>query len=37
MIISLDDATIQPCKFRKRNWVELNDESQETYNANSDH
>ena len=22
----LDDATNQPSKFRKRNWVEINDE-----------
>ena len=28
----LDDATNQPSKFRKRNWVEINDESQGTSN-----
>ena len=32
----LDDATNQPSKFRTKNWVEINDESRETYNANSD-
>ena len=30
----LDDATNQPSKFRKRNWVEINDESQGTYTSN---
>ena len=25
----------QPSKFRTRNWVEVNDESRRTYNANS--
>ena len=32
----LDDTTNQSSKFRTRNWVEINDESQATYNANSD-
>ena len=32
----LDDTTDQPSKFRTRNWVEINDESWWTYNANSD-
>ena len=26
----------QPCKFRKKNWVEINAESKESYRANSD-
>ena len=26
----LDDTTNQPSKFRTRNWVEINDESQAT-------
>ena len=29
----LDDKTNQLSKFRTRNWVEINDESQETYSA----
>ena len=32
----LNDTTNQTSKFRTRNWVEINDESQRTYNANSD-
>ena len=32
----LDDTTNQPSKFRTRNWVEINYESQEAYNANND-
>ena len=32
----LEDTTHQQSKFRTRNWVELNDESWGTYNANSD-
>ena len=28
----LDDTTNQPSKFRTRNWVEINDESQRDYN-----
>ena len=31
----IDDALNQPSKFRKRNWVEINDESRGTYNVNS--
>ena len=31
----IDDASIQPSKFRTKNWVEINDESRETYNVNS--
>ena len=29
------DASREPSKFRSRNWVEINDESRGTYNANS--
>ena len=32
----LDDTTNQPSKFKARNWVEINDESRETYDCNSD-
>ena len=32
----LDNASNQPSKFRTKNWVEINDESKESYNANSD-
>ena len=31
----IDDASIQPSKFRTKNWVEINDESRGTYNVNS--
>ena len=32
----LDDNTSnEPSKFRTKNWVEINDESKETYNVNS--
>ena len=31
----IDDASNQPYKFRTKNWVETNDESRGTYNANS--
>ena len=32
----LDDNTSnEPSKFRIKNWVEINDESKETYNVNS--
>ena len=31
----LDDTTNEPSKFRTRNWVEINDESEGTYNDNS--
>ena len=30
-----DDVSNQPSKFRTRNWVEINDESREAYNVNS--
>ena len=29
-------ATIQPCKFITRNWVEINDESQGVYNDHNE-
>ena len=32
----LVDPASQPSKFRTRNWTEKNDQSRETYNANSD-
>ena len=32
----LDNASNQPSKFRTKNWVEINDESKESYSANSD-
>ena len=32
----LDSVSNQSSKFRTRNWVEINDESQGTHNANSD-
>ena len=31
----LDDASNQPSRFKTRSWVEINDESQGTYNVNS--
>ena len=31
-----NDITNEPLKFRTRNWVEINDESQGTYSAYSD-
>ena len=31
----IDDASNQPSKFRRKNWVEINDESRGTYNVNS--
>ena len=31
----IDDASNQPSKFRTRNLVDINDESRETYNVNS--
>ena len=31
----LDNASNQPSKFKAKNWVEINDESRGTYNANS--
>ena len=32
----LDNASNQRSKFRTKNWVEINDESKESYSANSD-
>ena len=31
----VDGASDQPSKFRTNYWVEINDESRRTYNANS--
>ena len=31
----IDDTSSQPSKFRTKNWVEINDESREAYNAAS--
>ena len=31
----IDDASNQQSKFRTRNWIEINDESRETYDVNS--
>ena len=31
----LDNAPNQSCKFRIKNWVEVKEDSQQTYNANS--
>ena len=32
----IDDNTLnQPSKFRTKNWIEINDESREAYNVNS--
>ena len=30
----IDDASNQPSKFKTKNWVEINDDSRGTYNAN---
>ena len=32
----LDNASNQPSKFRTKNWVEINDESKESYGTGSD-
>ena len=32
----LDNKLDQPSKFRKKNWVEINDESKESYGTGSD-
>ena len=32
----LDNTLDQPSKFRKKNWVEINDESKESYGTGSD-
>ena len=31
----IDDASSQPSKFKRKNWVKINDESRGTYNVNS--
>ena len=31
----LDNTSNQPCKFKTKNWVEINDESRGAYNTNS--
>ena len=31
----IDDASNQPSEFKTKNWVEIDDESTRTYNANS--
>ena len=31
----IDDTSNQPSKFRTKNWVEINDESRDTYNVDS--
>ena len=31
----IDDASNQPSKFRTQNWVEINEQSRGTYDANS--
>ena len=31
----LNNASNQPCKFRTKNWLEINDESRGTYKVNS--
>ena len=31
----LDNTSIQPSKFKTKNWVEMNDESRRTYDTNS--
>ena len=31
----LDNTSSQSSKFRTKNWIEINDESRETYNTNS--
>ena len=31
----LDNTPNQPSKFRTKNWIEINDDSRETYNTNS--
>ena len=33
IINSLDNTLNQPTKFRTKNWAEVNDASQETYNS----
>ena len=31
----LDNTSNQSCKFKTKNWLEINDESRETYSINS--
>ena len=31
----INDASHQPFKFKTKNWIDINDESRGTYNANS--
>ena len=31
----IDDASNQPSRFRTKNWFQIDDESRETYNVNS--
>ena len=31
----IDDASNHPSKFRRKNWVEINDESRRAYSVNS--
>ena len=31
----LDNTSIQPSKFKTKNWIEMNDESRRTYDTNS--
>ena len=32
----LDNASIQPFRFRTKNWVKINDDSKESHSAGSD-
>ena len=36
IIILLDNASNQPSKFRTKNWIEMNDQSNGVYNTNKD-
>ena len=33
----VDNVTNQPSKFKTKNWIEVNDQSIVTYNANSEY
>ena len=35
MINLLDNTPNQPSRFKKENWIEINDDLQRTYNTNS--
>ena len=35
IISLLDNTPNQPTKFRRKNWIEINDESRGTYSTNS--